>query len=907
MYDWLGQYWWSKKWTQAYVNISSLAGDRDKRVNMLKAVMLSAIRTPTQESFAGEIVYQYANGPGLNLKRFSRWAQRPQTNADGSPAPSYYEAFGWTRATFGVSNRITVALLQNYVPEIPGYALSIQESQVAYPMAQYFAMAWLADNHPEVTSYGGMVVTQATNESTTFTITLPGHGPFVMPVPAVEHSTEYLYAFYQYTQNSVLGAMVTGTPQVLPTASLPDLTTWSQQSYSAPAPATTTTIVTTVVTTPAEGDPETAVDTTYVYGTTVLVNSIHTWEFTLTASPTLRTVRTEWGHRIDSVGYVNNTESSSYVDPYTGSTVATTIVTTSPVAVHTWRVDHQDTTTYYPGPAKMFIYRAGSGQPVLDDFMNTSTDAGEIVPVIPVRLLGSFLSEEHMPILYAQCKKAMKKALPQTTYDSLINKLKTGDAEKLSYCINAYLEFGAAANSPNQKVRRYIYEFFRELMNNAQKPDISMQAFIYEWQQENAKRHAIYTAQAFELLPTQQPYPIAPSNAFRCGTHANFDNGYSIALQWLSISETTYVGLSKPTAKLNELWWEVLPTTTLTSISLAVEHDIENTEDGQIFHPRIVEYTQPFDLETGPAAPPVEQFTIPHVRLYWQVSLTEYRVLDLFGMQHLQNLYASLMVGVSLTQALANETDEQRFIIPLHTGVLGRTPLVAGGQLGLEAGYLVFYSVVEGKTPWYGHEHVRIIVTIIAIVVSYFTSGTTTKFWVALLEAMMLYVAIEAIAWLVERIWGKKAGIYFRLAAAVYSAIYGNPMGTTEVVGAVAVSETMSAMSILTIVSAIGNSYSQLVQLESTKLLKEASDVAAAHNVQMDKIKALYEEFGGNSMDLLDPMAAKAQSDKEEQLILRESPETFLSRTLITGGDVAAMSHSMIGDFANMTLATNVT
>jgi hypothetical protein len=198
------------------------------------------------------------------------------------------------------------------------------------------------------------------------------------------------------------------------------------------------------------------VDTTYVYGTTVLVNSIHTWEFTLTASPTLRTVRTEWGHRIDSVGYVNNTESSSYVDPYTGSTVATTIVTTSPVAVHTWRVDHQDTTTYYPGPAKMFIYRAGSGQPVLDDFMNTSTDAGEIVPVIPVRLLGSFLSEEHMPILYAQCKKAMKKALPQTTYDSLINKLKTGDAEKLSYCINAYLEFGAAANSPNQKVRRYI-------------------------------------------------------------------------------------------------------------------------------------------------------------------------------------------------------------------------------------------------------------------------------------------------------------------------------------------------------------------------------------------------------------------------------------------------------------------
>jgi hypothetical protein len=67
---------------------------------------------------------------------------------------------------------------------------------------------------------------------------------------------------------------------------------------------------------------------------------------------------------------------------------------------------------------------------------------------------------------------------------------------------------------------------------------------------------------------------------------------------------------------------------------------------------------------------------------------------------------------------------------------------------------------------------------------------------------------------------------------------------------------------------------------------------------QLSEVKAQYESEFGTGIGYIDPLIFTST----RKLIIEKS-DTFLTRTLMTGSDIAEISLSMINDFTDLTLA----
>lgn len=550
---------------------------------------------------------------------------------------------------------------------------------------------------------------------------------------------------------------------------------------------------------------------------------------------------------------------------------------------------------------RLYIYQIGSGNADLDALVNNTDSYGQFFPFIPVRLNNVFLSESFQPAAYHQCKKAYKK-LTGDSFDKLVKKINANP--KIADIDFAFVVPGVSLNVKENACKKYIYAFFQKLQasqvggvnlyNSWQNTYTSEQGIRTTWEtwkvaQDDTSSSLYGTTEP--PRPTMQTMPFNEIRITNAGVGSVFTD-YDIRIGWIYVANGSGTGLAKAGAKKDELWFEILPS---DEVVAAAYSDNATTR-----------------LQTS--------YQIPKVRLYWQRDETLYTYLDIVGANHANYIYGDKgIVAISADQAL-RDPEESGFIVPLHYDTYHDTAMVPASQMATAACFLVFNCYTVKKSKWYTSSVFAVIlVVVIAIVSAVFTGGASigilgsalavgSAVGLSGMAAIIAGATINAIVGMIVAtlvtnlatgIFGDQIG---GLIATVAMLFIGQVSSQISATGTFSFStmwgDLMKADTLMHLTDALGKGVSGLVNGDSQKLGAELQDFTKMAQNESKKIQqAFYSEFGtGNSG--IDPLMFVADSSK----ILTESSDTFLTRTLMTGSDIAELSKDLLNNFSEYSL-----
>ena len=163
--------------------------------------------------------------------------------------------------------------------------------------------------------------------------------------------------------------------------------------------------------------------------------------------------------------------------------------------------------------------------------------------------------------------------------------------------------------------------------------------------------------------------------------------------------------------------------------------------------------------------------------------------------------------------------------------------------------------------------------------------------------------AIVVVAAIISRVATKVFGnsILGQIFAVVAVMMIGNyqaaasngssPLSFSESFGSMMRAENLLKLSM----SAV-NGYSEYINKSTMHILAEAKELQEAYSAETRRIQEMYvEQFGAGKV--IDPMAFTSAGQGQV-----EGVDTFLSRTLMTGMDIAETAHNMLSEFASLTL-----
>lgn len=558
-----------------------------------------------------------------------------------------------------------------------------------------------------------------------------------------------------------------------------------------------------------------------------------------------------------------------------------------------YRIDSQtyDGVDYNQG--KMFIYKLGSGDPGLDALIVNPPDLGSFFPYIPARIDNQFLSSTYLSSEYEQAKKAYKKATG-SKFDDLIDKI--ADNPSLGDIDHAYVVFGVSLNVLENASRRYLFNFFDRLRSSqvggpsiysAWKSALTAQQGVYDtWL--NWREGQIAGPEDGRFGTPEPPRPVLPQipgNEVRIsGTGGSVATHYDVRLTWLYITSTSGSGLGKPGAKRGDVWFEVRP-------------------PDEVF----------FSVFGGGALSNITvDGTVNTVRVYYQETASTYRYLDLVGMEHHNYVYGYRRVTIT-AQAAIEDTDESGFVVPLHYGIWDEMSLVQGTQMATASVFLIFncYKIVKAK--WYQKGVFQILIVVaIAILSVVFTGGAG----IGLLGAHMAVGAAFGLTGIAAAIAGSilnalaamilstllsklGTGIFGEQFGAIFSAILMFVVGggINFDTGAMVINwgDLLKVENLLKIGSVLGETYAGHLNAQTQELGAKLTDYKDNAKAESEKIQQAFMADFGYGAGQIDPMMFVDVASSSR--ILAESSDTFLTRTLMTGTEVAELSQDLLSNF----------
>jgi hypothetical protein len=553
---------------------------------------------------------------------------------------------------------------------------------------------------------------------------------------------------------------------------------------------------------------------------------------------------------------------------------------------------------------KMWCYKLNSGNAVLDGIPQISIPTGKFIPFIPVRLDGEFLSESHLPTTYTLAKKAYKKLTGQKM-SKLVEQLQEND--DLEDIDHAYIVQGVALNCYENEGKKYLFKLFDWLRTYSRGvPDyeawrterltsytvtrvLGNHAYASYEGDADAQYNYIYDNSEFQYYPSNRPLTSISLQAEGLAAVAKL----WMVIKWSAISKFTGSGQKRPGAQTGDLWWTVGSSYT--------------TGQGQVF--------------VGGTIVPYNTKADDVVELHWQVSDTQWETLQFIGLEHENKVYSKKSVEITAKEALADE-DESGFIVPIHYETLRSMSLVESTQMAIASNYLVLNSYQVVKQKWYQTGFFKIVVVVVIIAITVATAGTGTAPAVGILGsaasvgaalgftglmATIVGAVANAIAAMIltqlltkvsTMVFGEKIGM---IIAAVASVIAMN-VGSTLMSGgsmAQAWGSLMSASNIMSMTSAVGNGIQGYLQAATAEFGMKTQKVLEQYDKDSNNIQKMYlDQFGYGTFNF--------DATRLTDTVLSgnfESEATFLSRTLMTGTDIADMSLNMLTNFADMTLS----
>lgn len=820
--------------------VYNMAGDVLERPNFLKTAIVSNTIFPTGMTMGENLRHNYLRGPGIRTKSFFRWAR------------INYEDIGVPAGTIGGTQNYDRSIIAGQIPADPGKTVLVQVAEAGPADYSYWAEQYMFEHHMD------LIETEWTSDisetSGDITITFEDTTTVTFTPVGFDKTKSYLYIVYSQASEPTEEAPVVGPTVTLGSGDeFEDTTGWTVLSD----------------TTESEGDNHRQ---TAVYQTTQYMGQDPDPDTDILYS--LKST-------ITKTTLFNPDE----------------VVLERTQQITTQRLIHQSYDL-----AQIMIYEIGSGNATLDAIVYEESDDGEYVPFIPIRINNNFLSESYEPDMYKLAKKAYKKASGGAKLDDLIESI--NENEKLNEIDYAYVMYGVSLNIPDEAGKEYIYRFFEKLRQKQN--NTTLEYLLWkEAQEEDENATAAYKDwKAAQSDPSSELYgavipggsfgrPLQPKNINRIRSNGTgLDLNVDMSIIWDNIDRTEGTGLKKPDAKPGQYW-----------INKGVD-DTGTTDTIQTGRNNLF-----LSVVRGG-----NTFQIHH-----QIDADHWETLTVSGAKHVNTIYNKKSVVTTASDAL-DDAEDSEFFVPLHMATFNQMSLKNATQFATIGASLVFncYKVVKKK--WYqtGFFAVITFVVIIAITVIFppagataggvlgssaavgaaiGLSGTLALVVGAIINAVAAMIIMKILSAAAILVFGEKLG---RIIGAVLSvagiAIAGGLMNGQSL--SAVWGNMMSASSLISLTQAVGNGIAGYMRASAMETVAKTEDLLEKYNKESKDITEKFLKEFGLGEAVIDPLMFT-----ESFANASESASSFLERTLMTGSDIAEMTHDMLTNFTNYTLS----
>lgn len=537
----------------------------------------------------------------------------------------------------------------------------------------------------------------------------------------------------------------------------------------------------------------------------------------------------------------------------------------------------------------LWIYRIGSGNLVLDNLIEPTATTHKYFPFIPIRLENKFLSQTYYPDAYATSRRAFRRAFGRTsTYDKLVKKI--AESESLKDIDHAYVVFAVPINTASESSKAYIWDFFDKIyvegIASGKGTTIEGSAFD-EWY-DNAVEvdESLESQDEWSDLSVEDAPPVAvatqlPEDGFRIKAASNLPGRLDMEIRWNSIVRfENGSGLGKAGAKKGDIWFGASTIIQKPQRYLGLNNSVDQ------------------------------------VTLYKQTDNAKWESMTFIGLRHFNHVYKHKSVEIALTEAL-EDAEESGFILPLNYDVIKKMSIIDATQLSTEASLILFNSYKVKKTGLLGSFIFKLVLAIVVFIVfntvfpgsGGFAAAAVTAIGVTGIAALIITAAISVLAGMLvaailtpiaKSIFGDKLGaIIGALATIALMAGAGNFANTGSF--AINFGAMSTAQTLMTLTNAAVTAYSAY----TGEVVKDTYGKIESMQKEFDKkskeISALYAQnlgYGNASFNPLDLVSSASP--------FVETPDTFLSRTLLTGSDIAELSMSMLSNFCDITIDPNL-
>lgn len=876
----------SKK-TKVYVasSVYNLAGDIKDRPNYLKTTVIgSVLANKPRTTIADDMTGSYLGGPGIRMRLFSNWSKDKFDPYVGISAPS-----------LSVLARIDPDVVATQITPPAGASVYVQNANIGFGDFQEWCDQYIFENAPNRVGENFEI---DIDDNNLITMTSLDGGSTIQFTPAnFQQGALYMYVDYTFYTDPVTEPPNTGDLLTFERESdLPSTLLWSVVSKTPNTESTSLNKKTTVKSVYSDGRPdeEEVTDEPSVYNWDSYIN-IYKRGFNLSVN----TSQVIIDNRVMTQSKIgtketNTTTDTEVIDIGGGvtKTVTTTVDTEFVHIQYTSQTVSTRTIMDATGEPHLLIYRRNTGKPVLDAYFDTPSTSGRFYPFIPIREDTHWVEED--TTMYPLAKQAMRKATGGKL-DKVIKSLKDNDdIDDIQYI---YTSFGCSLNTPEDSAKEYIYRFFQLATQafpvdpNYPTFDALLQAYqlasksaeeYQKWWEENTSGSPVTSAP-----PAPPSYPTIPWRKYRVRSDKY---NYDMTIGWNYAEETTHSGIAFPGAKKNKLKF---------------------TFKGNQQVPRT-------SFRTGPDGDLIAEThfeTISAFEMLWQTGSNAYRKMNVYGLFHENMVYDNKNVNIQAEEAM-NDAEESGFIVPLHEGIFRSMSLKSSTQLSTASAYLVLNCYKKVKQKWYQTGLFKIAVIVVAIVAAVFTApaggaggygvlgaygavgaaigfaGTAAIVAGAIANAVAAMIIMTVLTQASTMLFGDKLGFIIGAVASFVAIQYTTMMMNSQTLSTMA-ANMMKAENIISLTSSVGNGISQYINASTADTIRKTEETLAQYNEDSKVVQRKYEEmFGTGTSGIIDPMS----------FISIESADTFLSRTLMTGSDVADMSLGMIDNFVDSTL-----
>lgn len=878
----------SKK-TYVASTLSNLAGPIEDRPNYLRLTVATNVLSGSQKSMGDTIKESYLRGPGIKLRSFFKWAT------------DNYDLVGIPRERFGSDTSINISVIEDQI-DSSEYAVDVQTASSGLADYAFWAEQWMLVNYRE------LFETEWESDFNEVTgdidITFEDGGSASFTPANFNPSARYLYAYYVRSIQNEEGPVETGATIPLGSDPFPSTSGWTTENLNTINTPIDLDTVTRVEVAYSDDRPDEDNTTTSTRSESYSeIHNVYSKSEYEGGDPDVdRVFKIEKTMYHDQIGEIEieTTEQTTSVEIEDGviKTTKTTVNKEVVKLVRSYRIDEQEVTIKeWDGPY-IYIYRFGSGNLILDSMIETSAPLeAEYFPSIPIRVDNKFITQLGNPTAFELSKKAFRKSVTGNI-DELIDDL--SDEENLGDMDYIYGTFGIPINTLENAGRKYIYDYFLRLA--FYRPSGSSEYDAW------ASSRAAYNAQ-FDIWlewkmaqddpsnslfgtvePTKPTLPNLGKRQVRVTSTGAYGKNLDMEISWNSIREVTGSGLGKPGAKVGDCWFDL--------------NGVDEFDQSGSF---------------GKWAIFFDAIMVDKVRLYRQIAPNIWTALDLVGFKHRNYVYGGKYVDISMKEGL-EDAEESGFLVPLHYPTLKEMSLVDSTQLSTACCFLVFNSYLVKKTGLFASLlKIFIVVLTIAIVVFVPTLApaltsaalaTGTAIGLTGITALLVGATINVIAGMIIsslimqasiEIFGEKIGA---VLGVIFSAVAMNGFNNFLLTQSVSLNfgNLLSVVNIIQLTSVVGNAVSNYMQADAAGIVKRTQDLVEDYEKESKRIAEKYADEFGYGLGTINPLILTDAANDP----LGESPSSFLSRTLMTGSDIAQMSMDMLTHYSELTLSTDL-